>query len=394
VAAPDRRAEDRPSRWGYIAAIIVSAAAHAGIALFVLLVLPRLWRQDLTPLTAYTVKVVDNIPAGDLGRRLPPLDDERQQAQEPPPPEDHPEEPKPPPEVQPKAAPTAPPLDNDKTAIALNSTPALVRTPTPTPTPAPPTPAPTATSAPIVEATIAPTPPPTPEETPEPSPKPTPRPHHTPHPRLTPRPPPRPTPRPRPRATPRPRPTPRPTPESVRHHPPTMMIAKAEPTPNVKQQFERLREELLEEHLRAITAAKEKEREQRNASENPGSGPVVASRVTNGHGYGVGPGTGSAGIEQDTEFLLYYKDVQDKIKESWNFAGGNPNLTATVVFGINPDGSLNELKVISGSSDPAFDDSVLRAIKRAAPFLPPPDKYRSQFAGGIRAEFKLGQLKS
>lgn len=165
------------------------------------------------------------------------------------------------------------------------------------------------------------------------------------------------------------------------------MIAKAEPTPSVEQRFRD-----LTNHLRSTTHLPA-ERPPRSG-ENPGSGPVVADRPTNGHGYGVGTGTGSAGIEQDAEFLLYYKDVQDKIKESWNFAGGNPNLTATVVFGINPDGSLNELKIINSSSDPAFDDSVLRAIKRAAPFLPPPEKYRGQFAGGVRAAFKLGQLKS
>jgi TonB family protein len=169
------------------------------------------------------------------------------------------------------------------------------------------------------------------------------------------------------------------------------MVAKTESTPSVKQQLAKLREELLKEHLKEISEEKEKERESPN--ENPGSGPVVADRATNGHGYGVGSGTGSAGIEQDTEFLLYYKDVQDKIKGSWNFAGGDPSLTATVVYGINPDGTLNGLRVVNSSGDSAFDDSVVRAIKRAAPFLPPPDKYRSQFAGGVTSSFKLSQLK-
>lgn len=170
------------------------------------------------------------------------------------------------------------------------------------------------------------------------------------------------------------------------------MIAHEEPTPSVQQRMETLREDLLKQHLKEL-ADKDKA-SARAASENPGEGPVTADRAISGHGYGIGSGTGSAGIEQDAQFLLYYKDVQDKIKDSWYFAGGNPNLTATVVFGINPDGSLSELKVVNGSGDSAFDNSVMRAIKRAAPFLPPPDKYRSQFAGGVRASFKLGQLKS
>jgi TonB family protein len=170
------------------------------------------------------------------------------------------------------------------------------------------------------------------------------------------------------------------------------MVAKARPTPSVKQRIDELHHKLLEAHLKEIEHEDAEKRA--SASENPGSGPVVASHVTNGVGRGVGPGNGSAGIEEDTEFLLYYKDVQEKIKDSWSFAGGNPNLTATVIFGINPDGTLNGLRVVSGSSDSAFDDSVTRAIRRAAPFLPPPEKYRAQFAGGIKAQFKLGQLKS
>lgn len=391
VAAPDRRKADRPPRWGYVAAILVSAAAHLGIAWFVLFVLPGLWRQDFTPPLTYTVNMMDNIPAGDLGTRLPALNDERQEAQEEKPPEENHEQPKPP-EVKPK--PPAPPIENDKGAIPLNISPVptpAVKSPTPTPTPTPEE-TPESTPAPVVVATIAPTEPPTPEETPEPTASPTPRPKRTPRPK--PKPTPRPT--PRPRATPHPRATARPTPATVRKHPPSMMIANAKPTPSVKQKIEELHWKLLEAHLKEVEREEaEKAAAQRAAAEeNPGSGPVVASHVTVGSGRGVGPGTGSAGIEQDTEFLLYYRDVQEKIKDSWNFAGGSNDLTAIVTFGINPDGTLNGIRVNSSSNDPAFDDSVVRAIKRAAPFLPPPDKYQRQFSAGVETTFKLGELKS
>jgi TonB family protein len=383
VAAPDRRKADRPPRWGYVAAILVSAAAHVGIAWFVLFILPGLWRQDFTPPPAYTVEVVDKIPAGDLGTRLPPLNDETQEVQEEKPPEENHEQPKPP-EVKPEAKPPAPPVENDKSAIPLNITPAPsppVKTPTPTPTPAE---TPESTPAPAVIATIAPTEPPTPEETPEPTPSPTPHPKRTPRPR--PKPTPRPTPRatPRPRATPHPRATSRPTPSAVRKprsHATPIAIAREKPTPSIAQQMADLRKNLRSNRLP-------------RPDENPGSGPVVDSHVREGHGYGVGPGTGSAGIEQDTEFLLYYRDVQEKIKDSWSFAGGSNDLTAIVTFGINPDGTLNGIRVNSRSNDPAFDESVVRAIKRAAPFLPPPAKYQNQFSAGVETTFKLGELKS
>ena len=126
-----------------------------------------------------------------------------------------------------------------------------------------------------------------------------------------------------------------------------------------------------------------------------GGGPVVASNPpSEGKGYGVGPGEGSAGILKDPEFLIYYKTVQDQIKTAWTFTGGSNDLTATVDFAIGPDGALLGLKIGTSSNDSAFDDSVIRAIRRAAPFPAPPEKFRDQFSSGIEAVFQLGELKS
>jgi len=97
---------------------------------------------------------------------------------------------------------------------------------------------------------------------------------------------------------------------------------------------------------------------------------------------------------QDPDFLLYYQAVEDKIKKAWSFMGGSPDLTATVDFSIGPDGTLSWARLATGSKDAAFDDSVLRAIKRAAPFPAPPEKYRTEFMRGIEAQFALGDLKS
>ena len=69
-------------------------------------------------------------------------------------------------------------------------------------------------------------------------------------------------------------------------------------------------------------------------------------------------------------------------------------MTATVTVGINPDGSLNAVRVSDASRDPAFDDSVVRAIRLAAPFPPPPEKYRAQFADGVPVIFNLGALRA
>jgi TonB family protein len=126
-----------------------------------------------------------------------------------------------------------------------------------------------------------------------------------------------------------------------------------------------------------------------------GGGPVVANiPPSEGKGYGIGSGAGSAGILKDPDFLLYYKTVQDQIKKAWTFTGGSNDLTATVSFAIGPDGALLGSKIGTSSNDGAFDDSVIRAIRRAAPFPAPPEKFRDDFSSGIEARFKLGELKS
>jgi TonB family protein len=159
----------------------------------------------------------------------------------------------------------------------------------------------------------------------------------------------------------------------------------AKPTPDIRQQMRKLHEKLMAEHLKQLEEA---------ARNHGHAGPVLASKETEGKGYGVGPGAGSSGVIESADFLLYCQTVKKKIQDAWNFAGKNPKLTATVTVGINPDGSLNAVRVSEASRDPAFDDSVVRAIRLAAPFPPPPEKYRAQFAAGVPVIFNLGSLES
>jgi TonB family protein len=356
VARDDRSDEGRPARGGYVAAIVVSAILHLGLFALIFFVLPKYLNSAEPPPPAYTVKIVDNIPAGDLGTHLPRLAPREQKESKPEPPK--PEEPKvkveePKPEV---------PNEPDKNAIALNS----VSSPTPTPTPEP-----------TIEAT--PEPEPTVTSTPEPTEKPTPKSKPSRH------------------ATPNP--TPVKAKERKPRSAPTIALARAESTPSVAQRLAQIRKQLLANHMKEL--AKENtededtdEPDSEATSGDEGGGPVAANSASEGKGYGVGSGTGSMGIQQDPEFLLYYQTVQDKIKKAWNYFGGSNDLTATVDFSIGPDGTLTAAKIGNSSKDPAFDDSVIRAIKRAAPFPPPPQKYRDRFAGGIEAVFNLGELKS
>jgi TonB family protein len=335
VPAPVRSHDDRASRWGYVAAILVSALGHILFFFVILVVLPGLFSSALPP-PSYTVKIVDALPAGDLGTHLPQLNtgrvEHRQTAA---------------PVVVPHEAPTSitpPSAEPDEHAVALktvHSTPTPRTVPTPTPTPLRPQPSAVSTSRPI---------------------------RHEP-------------------VKPRARPTPRARHEQPKATPSRALVqATPRPTPNVGEQMRNLHEKLMAEHLQQL-----KEGAQRD---HPNGGPVLASRETVGRGYGLGAGSGSAGILQSADFLLYCQTVKKRIQDAWNFASRNSKLTATVTVGINPDGSLNAVRVSTASQDPAFDDSVVRAIRSAAPFPPPPEKYRLQFADGVPVIFNLGALES
>jgi TonB family protein len=382
---------------GYAGAIVVSALGHAAFLYLVLFALPRWFTSEATPPPAYTVKIVDNLPAGDLGSHLPKLSHHhRTEASDNPQPEEKPPEQnheKPPPD---SGGPKIEASNSDRNALALNITASPVATPAPTETETPtPTPEPTAT---VVQA-AAPTTPPTPQPTARP--------------------------KRRPRATARP--TPRPKPQAQQHRDkhhrgpapkalPKVMLARVAPlprplrTPSIKERLRKVREQLLKEHLQQLAknartppASDDDDNGDDETEAAPaaahgerseGGGPVAGDVASKGRGYGIGSGTGSVGILKDPEFLLYYQKVQERIKDAWSFANGSKDLTTTVNFSIGPDGKLTGIEVARSSNNASFDQSVLRAIRRAAPFPAPPQRYRDQFAQGIQAVFKLGELSS
>ncbi len=364
VERPALSDNERPGWAGYIAAIAVSALGHVGFLAFALLVLPNWLHSATVEPPSMTVKIVDNIPAGDLGTHLPKLHKEPEQVAKA---EVKPEEPPPPEEVKPPPPPE-PPKPDDKGAVSLNS-PAAMPTPTPIPPPA------------VIPATAEPTPTETPKKVAEPPPTQTPPPVK-----------------------------PQRREKAIAHNPPKpkhtpVLMAKAEKTPDVQEQFRKLKQEMLK---RRIEEAKKQAAEDDSSdddddtdtappassrNDNGARGPVASTSNTAGSGYGIGSGTGSMGKLEDLQYLLYFRTVQQRVKDAWTFPGGSNELSADVEFSISADGTLNSVKIAKSSGDLAFDESVLRAIRRAAPFPPPPDRYRSQFSDVV-STFKLGELKS
>jgi TonB family protein len=312
--------DERAERRGYAAAIGVSALAHAAIFAGAILLAPLYFTPAEGIIPSYTVKLVDDVPAGDLGTHVAPPSQASKGVDAEPKPE----------------ALKPPPAEGNEPFVLASS-------PSPTPSPEP---SPAETPTPEATATPDPTPEPTKPQTPKPTPKPKPSP-------------------------------------------------QAKPTPSVEQQLAKVREKLLKEELeRSKTQPASSPAEAASDAPPSEGGPVPADVASVGRGLGIGAGSGSAGIQQDLEFLLYYRTVQEKIKQAWVFSSGSPDLTTTVHFAINAEGALAGVKIAHSSNDNAFDDSVVRAIRRAAPFPPPPEKHRAEFEAGIEALFKLGELES
>jgi len=91
----------------------------------------------------------------------------------------------------------------------------------------------------------------------------------------------------------------------------------------------------------------------------------------------VKPAAGTA--VRGLPFLLYTRQVKQQVRDSWIVAQEKPGVSAVVRFGILPSGDIVAIELARGSGDRVFDESVLRAVKKADPLPPPPEAYRHEF---------------
>jgi len=122
--------------------------------------------------------------------------------------------------------------------------------------------------------------------------------------------------------------------------------------------------------LRAKESRARKEKSDAVGQANPGKGEGAVALGQNGRG---------GGIVKGFEFLVYRNRMLHLIKEQWTWVGKVTDLEVTVRFGILENGEVIGLRVIEASGDLTYDDSVLRAMRKAAPLPPPPDNYRKDF---------------
>ncbi len=109
-----------------------------------------------------------------------------------------------------------------------------------------------------------------------------------------------------------------------------------------------------------------------------------------GKGFGAGKVGGAGmggGVVRPPEFFMYEKILRSRIKDAWRWYDTAAPLITQVAFDIEPDGVVKNVRVTKGSSDSSFDESVVRAVLKASPLPPPPEKVYQLYFKSVRITF-------
>jgi colicin import membrane protein len=174
------------------------------------------------------------------------------------------------------------------------------------------------------------------------------------------------------------------------------------PTATTKEKkMEESKEAETEEREKQILAAMEKiraaeettkrerdiaaavDRVRKNATEKgegePSNQKVSRSPRQDGEPNGKVAGEGIPGGGYGTEFLAYTQRIKQRVKEAWIVTERKPGLSTVVRFGVDVTGEVIDVELAGSSGDRAFDQTALRAVRKANPLPPPPEAYREEF---------------
>ena len=110
-----------------------------------------------------------------------------------------------------------------------------------------------------------------------------------------------------------------------------------------------------------------------------GTGPTGTGAGEGGSGGGggvSGSGIGGGGQPVNIRFRAYFDLVWSRIRSSWTLPDGvatQDKLLTVVGIRIDPDGNITEYRIEKGSGNAYYDQSAIRAIRKASPLPPLPD---------------------
>jgi colicin import membrane protein len=143
--------------------------------------------------------------------------------------------------------------------------------------------------------------------------------------------------------------------------------------------MDKVRERLIQSALDRVKSRAESTQKAAGSSKG---GEVLSVGPGEGDGaaaFGQG-GRGGGSAVRGAEFFMYQAKIVNTIKENWAWPGQKGSLKALVRFSIKDSGEITGLKIAEPSGDAAFDESILRALRKSSPLPPPPETYRKDFA--------------
>lgn len=112
-------------------------------------------------------------------------------------------------------------------------------------------------------------------------------------------------------------------------------------------------------------------------------GTYVPQTAGGGGGGGGAGGRGGGGYtgELSAKQLLYLSQIRDMVQDKWAFPQepGNHGISVIVSIRIGRNGKLLDLWLEKSSGSSAFDESLMNAVKKAAPFPPLPVDFRGDY---------------
>lgn len=134
-----------------------------------------------------------------------------------------------------------------------------------------------------------------------------------------------------------------------------------------------------EEEKKKIEDKKKKEAEERKAVDKKLQQAMQRylgeSSNAGGKGFGaarLGGDSMGGGVVRPPEFFTYMKVLEQHIKSGWRWNDTSAALVAQVQIEIEPDGTVRDVSLRRGSGNSLYDDSIIRAVRKASPVPVPP----------------------
>lgn len=102
-----------------------------------------------------------------------------------------------------------------------------------------------------------------------------------------------------------------------------------------------------------------------------------------GEGFGaarIGGQGGGGGTLAPYAKVAYQNQLQEHVKSGWRWMSRASRLRTLVRVKIQPSGEISDVKVEESSGNSSFDDSVVRAIRKASPAPAPPKEFYNDFS--------------